>query len=118
MPNSGSPIAIYTTGEELAHPPPAIVEGPGRRHYANAKLANILWTYALHKRLSEKVPDRGITVNSFDPGLMPGTGLAREASLLMRYARDKVMPKITPVPRVVPTNNIYRPEESGASLAC
>ncbi|KAI0509151.1 dehydrogenase/reductase [Xylaria bambusicola] len=115
--NSGLPVAIYTTGEELAHPPPAIAEGPGRRHYANAKLANILWTYALHKRLSEKVPDRSITVNAFDPGLMPGTGLAREASPLMRWAWDKVMPKITPVLRVTFTDNIHRPEESGASLA-
>ncbi|KAI1288061.1 dehydrogenase/reductase [Xylaria venustula] len=115
--HSGLPDAIYTTAEELAHPPPAIANGPGRRHYANAKLANILWTYALHKRLSEKVPDRGISVNAFDPGLMPGTGLAREASAIERFAWDKVLPKITPILRKVYTDNIHKPSESAASLA-
>ncbi|KAI0967779.1 dehydrogenase/reductase [Xylaria arbuscula] len=115
--HSGLPDAIYTTAEELAHPPPAIENGPGRRHYANAKLANILWTYALHRQLSEKVPDRGITVNAFDPGLMPGTGLAREASAIERFAWDKILPKITPVLRKVYTDNIHKPSESAASLA-
>ncbi|KAI0535289.1 dehydrogenase/reductase [Xylaria digitata] len=114
---SGLPDAIYTTAEELAHLPPAIANGPGRRHYANAKLANILWTYALHKRLGQKIPDRGIVVNAFDPGLMPGTGLAREYNALMRFAWDKVMPKITPVLKAVYTDNIHKPSESAAFLA-
>ncbi|KAI1366696.1 dehydrogenase/reductase [Xylaria arbuscula] len=115
--HSGLPDAVYTTGEELAHPPPAIANGPGRGHYANAKLANILWTYALHKRLSEKVADRGIAVNAFDPGLMPGTGLAREASAIARCLWDNVLPRVTPILRKVYTENIHRPEESAASLA-
>ncbi|KAI1193193.1 dehydrogenase/reductase [Nemania serpens] len=114
---SGLPDAIYTTAEELAHPPPAIANGPGRRHYANAKLANVMWTYALHKRLVQKIPDRGITVNAFDPGLMPGTGLAREAGALTRFAWNKIIPKITPVLKAVWTDNIHRPSESAASLA-
>ncbi|KAI0552248.1 dehydrogenase/reductase [Xylaria curta] len=113
---SGLPDAIYTTAEELAHPPPAIANGPGRRHYANSKLANIMWTYALHKRLNQKVPDRGITVNAFDPGLMPGTGLAREANALGRCVWEKVLPKVTPVLKVLYTDNIHKPEESAASL--
>ncbi|KAI0906333.1 dehydrogenase/reductase [Ustulina deusta] len=114
---SGLPDPIYTTAEELAHPPPAIANGPGRRHYANAKLANVMWAYALHKRLSQKIPDRGIAVNAFDPGLMPGTGLAREANGLARFAWDKVLPKITPILKAVYTDNIHRPSESAASLA-
>ncbi|KAI0455784.1 dehydrogenase/reductase [Xylaria acuta] len=114
---SGLPDAIYTTAEELAHPPPAIANGPGRRHYANAKLANIMWTYALHKRLNQRIPDRGIAVNAFDPGLMPGTGLARESNALGRFAWEKVLPKITPVLKKLYTDNIHKPDESGASLA-
>ncbi|KAI1748760.1 dehydrogenase/reductase [Xylaria castorea] len=115
---SGLPDAIYTTAEELAHPPPAIANGPGRRHYANAKLANVMWTYALHRRLNQKIPNRGIVVNAFDPGLMPGTGLARESNTLGRYVWEKVLPKVTPVLKVIlNTDNIRKPEESGASLA-
>ncbi|TGJ84813.1 hypothetical protein E0Z10_g3984 [Xylaria hypoxylon] len=114
---SGLPDPIYTTGEELAHPPPAIANGPGRGHYANAKLANVLWTYALHKRLSQKVPDRGIVVNAFDPGLMPGTGLAREYSATMRFVWNKVLPKLAPVLRAVYSANIHKPSDSAASLA-
>ncbi|KAI1271006.1 dehydrogenase/reductase [Xylaria sp. FL0933] len=114
---SGLPEPIYTTAEELAHPPPAIANGPGRRHYANAKLANVLWTYALHERLRQKIPDRGITINAFDPGLMPGTGLAREAGCVTRFAWDKVLPNMVPVLKVVYTDNIHKPSESGASLA-
>ncbi|KAI0438983.1 dehydrogenase/reductase [Xylaria telfairii] len=114
---SGLPDAIYTTAEELAHPLPAIANGPGRRHYANAKLANIMWVYALHKRLNEKIPHLDIAVNAFDPGLMPGTGLARESNALGRFAWDKVLPKIRPVLKIVYTDNIHKPSESGASLA-
>ncbi|KAI0803872.1 dehydrogenase/reductase [Xylaria sp. FL0064] len=115
--NSGLAEPIYTTAKELAHPPPAIANGPGRRHYVNAKLANVLWTYALHRRLSRKIPDRGITINAFDPGLMPGSGLAREAGCVTRFMWDKVLPNITPVLKVVYTDNIHKPNESGASLA-
>ncbi|KAI0403091.1 dehydrogenase/reductase [Xylaria palmicola] len=114
---SGMPDPIYTTAEELARPPPAIANGSGRRHYTNAKLANVMWTYALHRRLNQKVPGRGIAVNAFDPGLMPGTGLGRELSGLERFAWDRVMPRITPVLRAVYTANIHKPSESGASLA-
>lgn len=114
---SGLPDAIYTTAEELAHPPPAMANRPGTGHYTNTKLANLLWTYALNRRLSQKVPDCGIKVNAFDPGLMPGSGLAREYTGVMRFAWFKILPRITPLLRVVFTPNIHKPSESGASLA-
>ncbi|KAH9906459.1 dehydrogenase/reductase [Xylariomycetidae sp. FL2044] len=122
---SGLPDAHYTTAEDLAHPPPAVFHGPSRRHYANAKLANIMWTYALHRRLAERAPrgggggggGGGITVNAFDPGLMPGSGLARDYGAAFRFAWHRVMPRITPLLRLVFTANIHRPSESGASLA-
>lgn len=114
---SGMPEVIYTTAEELAHPPPVIANGPGRRHYCNSKLANILWTYTLQKRLNEKVPGREITVNAFDPGLMPGSGLACEYPPVLRFAWYKIMPKMTPLLKAVLTPNIHKPSESGESLA-
>lgn len=46
---TGMPKPIYTTAKDLAHPPPAIAKGDGRQHYVNAKLANVLWTYALQR---------------------------------------------------------------------
>ncbi|RYO82245.1 hypothetical protein DL764_009641 [Monosporascus ibericus] len=113
---SGLPDAIYTSAEELARPPPVIANGPGRRHYANSKLANIMWTYTLHKHLSQRIPDRGITVNAFDPGLMPGSGLAREYSPFFRFAWNKIMPRTMPLLRVVFTPNIHKLGESAALL--
>lgn len=114
---SGLPDATYTTAEELAHPPPEFANGPGTQHYTNAKLANIMWVYALHKRLSVKNPGRGITINAFDPGLMPGSGLARAYGPIFRFAWYKIMPRVTPLLRLVFTPNIHKPSESGASLA-
>ncbi|TPX11143.1 uncharacterized protein E0L32_008004 [Thyridium curvatum] len=114
---SGMPDAVYTSAEDLAHPPPKMANGPGTNHYTNSKLANVLWTYALHRRLNERVLERGIKVNAFDPGLMPGSGLAREYPPALRFVWDKVFPRITPLLKAVYTNNIHKPSESGASLA-
>ncbi|KFY42150.1 hypothetical protein V494_02560 [Pseudogymnoascus sp. VKM F-4513 (FW-928)] len=114
---SGLPDANYVSAEQLAHPPPAISKEAGTQHYTNSKLANIMWTYALHQRLHERVAECGLTVNAFDPGLMPGSGLAREYGPVFRFAWHKVMPKMTPVLRVLFTPNIHKPSESGALLA-
>lgn len=114
---SGLPDADYVSAEQLAHPPPDVAKRAGTQHYTNSKLANIMWTYALHQRLHERVAERGITVNAFDPGLMPGSGLAREYGPVLRFAWHKVMPKITPLLKVLYTPNIHKPSESGASLA-
>ncbi|KUO04719.1 SDR family NAD(P)-dependent oxidoreductase [Streptomyces caeruleatus] len=46
----------------------------GRVRYATSKLANLYLTYELARRLD----GRDITVNAFDPGLMPQTGLDRD----------------------------------------
>ncbi|KAM5353711.1 hypothetical protein ACJ41O_000361 [Fusarium nematophilum] len=114
---SGLPDAVYTSAEDLAHPPPAMANRPGTGHYSNSKLANIMWTYALHRRLKEKAPDRGITVNAFDPGLMPGSGLAREYPPLLRFAWNYIMPRLTPILKLLYIPNIHKPSDSGASLA-
>ncbi|KAK8093389.1 hypothetical protein PG997_000074 [Apiospora hydei] len=75
---SGMPPPIYTSAEALAHPTPELAAPhSGRQRYATSKLCNVLWTYALARRLSAQVPERGITVTALDPGLMPGTGLGR-----------------------------------------
>ncbi|KAL5333464.1 NAD(P)-binding protein [Aspergillus crustosus] len=110
---SGMPDASFTTAEDLAHPPPSMVDIPGRQRYTSSKLANVLWTYALHRHLQ----DRAITVNAMDPGLVPGTELAREASPFMRFLWVRVLPRILPLLRLLVSPNIHTPAESGAALA-
>lgn len=82
------------------------------RRYSTSKLANMYFTYGLAARLP-----KGITVNAFDPGLMPGTGLAREHSGLSLFLWKFVLPRMIPLLRLMITRNIHKPEESGAALA-
>ncbi|KAG8529147.1 uncharacterized protein KY384_005782 [Bacidia gigantensis] len=56
------------------------------------------------------------TVNSFDPGLMPGTGLGREYRGLIRFMWDNVLPRMLPPLRLLVSSNIFSPEESGQNL--
>ena len=88
----------------------------GRRAYTTSKLCNLLFAYELDRRLrAEKAGGtngRSITVNAFDPGLMPGTGLARDYGMMARFAWRFVLPVLRPfVPNV---NSVAR---SGRSLA-
>ncbi|KIW18930.1 hypothetical protein PV08_03219 [Exophiala spinifera] len=112
---SGLPDARYDTAERLAHPAGASLKYEGRQRYATAKLCNILWTYALHRRILAL--NKKWTVVAFDPGLMPGTGLAREAGPLLRFAWSYVLPRAVPILRRVYHHNIHRPQESGSNLA-
>jgi NAD(P)-dependent dehydrogenase (short-subunit alcohol dehydrogenase family) len=82
------------------------------RRYSTTKLANVYFTYGLAQRLPE-----GITANAFDPGLMPGTGLAREYPAILRFAWYNIMPRLIPLLRLVLLKNIHTPEESGKALA-
>ncbi len=87
----------------------------GRRAYTTSKLCNVLFTYELERRLrAEKVGTNGlaITVNAFDPGLMPGTGLARDYGRFARFAWRFVLPVLRPF---VP--NVNSVAQSGRALA-
>lgn len=56
--------------------------GQGLDRYANSKLANIMTALELGRR----VPASRVRFYALDPGLMPGTGLARNHSLFERIA--------------------------------
>lgn len=114
---SGLPDAEYKSAQDLAYPPADMIKIPGRKRYSSTKLANVLWTYALAERLQARVPSRGITVNAFDPGLMPGTGLAREASGVEQFIWNRVFTRLMPLLRVLVSPNIHKPTDSGANLA-
>jgi light-dependent protochlorophyllide reductase len=96
----------------LAKPPPDsdTVATAGRRAYTSSKLCNVMFAYELSRRLKICGLDT-ITVNAFDPGLMPGTGLAREYGPLQKFLWDFVFPVL----RVIPGVNSTR--KSGADLA-
>ncbi len=84
----------------------------GQRRYTTSKLANVLFSHELARRLPA-----GVTVNAFDPGLMPGTGLAREAAAPLRFLWHHVLPRMIPLLRRVLSPNVHPPAESGAALA-
>ncbi|KAI8623253.1 dehydrogenase/reductase [Xylariaceae sp. FL1651] len=114
---TGYPAPLYTTAEELAHPTAATINIDGRQRYSTSKLCNILWAYALDRHLKQHAPERNITVTSFDPGLMPGTGLAREFPAFVRWVWTNVLPRMIPLLRLVLFSNIHTPQASGAALA-
>jgi NAD(P)-dependent dehydrogenase (short-subunit alcohol dehydrogenase family) len=56
--------------------------------YATSKLCNLLFAYDMAHRIS---PDR-VRFLAFDPGLMPGTSLARDRSAVERFAWKYILP--------------------------
>ena len=98
---TGMPAPRYSTARELADPPADAGEPPetaGRRRYTTSKLCNVLFAYELDRRLGHG--REGVTVNVFDPGLMPGSGLARDYSPWQRFAWRFVLPAMRVLPQV------------------
>jgi light-dependent protochlorophyllide reductase len=88
----------------------------GRLAYVNSKLCNLWFTYELVRRLEGAGLSERLTVNAFDPGLVPGSGLARDYPAVLRFLWSRILPAAARVlTRVVPTIN--PPEKSGAALA-
>lgn len=79
---------IYRDAPSLAWPErPGAPQMSGIRRYATSKLCNLFFTYELDRRLRESrpsTPARPITVNAYDPGATPGTGLVRQYPAPMR----------------------------------
>jgi len=62
----------------------------GRLAYVNSKLANLWFAYELARRCA----GRGITVNGWEPGLVPGSGLARDYPAALQFVWNWVLPGI------------------------
>ncbi|WP_256991164.1 SDR family NAD(P)-dependent oxidoreductase [Rhodococcus sp. 06-235-1A] len=62
----------------------------GRTAYSTSKLAAIHLVHALARDLPA-----GVDVVSFNPGLVPGTGLARDGGRATRFAMARVLPLLT-----------------------
>ena len=102
------PDPDYDSAEELAHP--HVDAAPeGRRRHTTSKLCNVLFAYELDRRLEHGA--KGITVTAFDPGLMPGSGLARDYSTIGKLFWRYVFPVLRAL------RNVNSTRTSGRRLA-
>jgi NAD(P)-dependent dehydrogenase (short-subunit alcohol dehydrogenase family) len=110
---TGLPAPIYTSAEKLARPDDEAGDPMkiGLRRYTTSKLCTVYGVHEFHRRLSEAGID-WIDVNAMDPGMMPGTDLARDYPPLMRLAWDRLLPVLRPFLR-----NTNSPSRSGRRLA-
>ena len=76
--------------------------------YATSKLCNLLFTYYMANHISP----RNIRFLAFDPGLMPGTGLARDRSTVEQFVWKYLLPLLK-----LFVSGISSPERSSRSLA-
>jgi protochlorophyllide reductase len=81
--------------------------GSGQVAYATSKLANVFFAYEAARRLEGRA-----TVNAYDPGLMPSTGLARDYPPRLQRLYGAMAPLLK---RWVP--GASSPEASGRQLA-
>ncbi len=109
---TGMEHPAYTTAQELAHPAAATAGEKqttiGLRRYTTSKLCNVMTAYALQRHLE----GTSIRVNAFDPGMVPGTGLARTYPPLLRAVWKYAMPVLRLFVR-----NVNSAQKSGAALA-
>ncbi|MFC7622026.1 SDR family NAD(P)-dependent oxidoreductase [Microlunatus sp. GCM10028923] len=109
---TGFPPPAYDTAERLAHPDSEQDPDPlraGRRRYTTSKLCNLLACYEFARRTRAAA----VTFNAFDPGQMPGTGLARDFRGIRAFVWHRVMPALTLIPGI----NRNTPRRSAAALA-
>jgi NAD(P)-dependent dehydrogenase (short-subunit alcohol dehydrogenase family) len=108
----------YRGGRGLAEPDADTLaaEGPlrtGHRAYSTSKLCNIMFAYALAERLRSE--GSTTTANAYDPGLVPGTGLARQYGAAARFLFTRVAPALVPVMK--PFFHAQSLDEAGRNLA-
>lgn len=109
------PLPVFKTAEQVARPDPKTAPKNGRVHYTTSKLCNMLWTYALDRRIRQN--GKQWTVAAYDPGWIPETGLAREYPAPVRFLAYHIFPHMLPLFRLFMGPNIYRAKESGEFLA-
>ena len=117
---TGIPVPKIRRAADAAYPAqagnndPANVAGP--RAYSTSKLCNILCAYELDRRV-QLCGRSGPSIMAFDPGLMPGTGLARTYPAPLRLIWSLVLPRIIPILRLAMGPNVNSTAESGDNLA-
>src|SRR6266566_6118684 len=67
----------------------------GMRRYSTSKLCDVFYAYEFARRLDTNgysTPEHPITVNAFNPGPTPGTGLARDAGAFGQFGWNVLFP--------------------------
>jgi NAD(P)-dependent dehydrogenase (short-subunit alcohol dehydrogenase family) len=101
-----SPRTDFENLREMVYPEGDSSENPqqiGMRRYTTSKLANVLTAFELDRRLREQeitTPGAPVTSIAFNPGLLPGTGLARDRSAVEQFVWNRVMPALRLLPSV------------------
>jgi len=110
---TGMPAPRYENAETAAHDFEPGADA-GKRRYTTSKLCNVYTTYAFARHLAASPDQRlqSIRINAFDPGLMPGTGLAQTYPPAIRFAWHYVLPALALFKR-----NVNTPAKSGKRLA-
>ncbi|MBY0304461.1 MAG: SDR family NAD(P)-dependent oxidoreductase [Sphingomonas sp.] len=111
--STGIPPPRHAKAEWLAFPDrdPAADPSPGlagRRAYSTSKLCNLMTIRELARRSGHR-PD--LTMLAFDPGFVPGTGLARDYGPMIRWLFRRILPI------VVRGENVSTAKASGRALA-
>ena len=110
---TGLPAPVYVSAQKLAFPDEEAGDPMkiGLRRYTTSKLCTVYGVHELDRRLRAAGVD-WIDVNAMDPGMMPGTDLAREYPPWMRLAWDHLLPVLRPF-----LHNTNSPDRSGRNLA-
>ena len=81
----------------------------GRLAYVNSKLCNLWFAYELGRRIEAAnlaSAERPLSVNAFEPGLVPGSGLARDYPPVLRFIWNRILPGVARMlTAVIPTIN-------------
>lgn len=118
---TGMPAPYFRDPQLMAHPEtdPALknkdIGTIGRTAYTTSKLCNVLCAYELSRRLQQagiSTKSKPITVNVFNPGLMPGSGLASDYTPTAKFVWNNILPVLC---KLVP--NINTMKQSGEALA-
>jgi NAD(P)-dependent dehydrogenase (short-subunit alcohol dehydrogenase family) len=67
----------------------------GMRRYSMSKLCDVFYAYEFARRFQAQgysTPEHPMTVNAFNPGPTPGTGLARDAGAFQRFGWNVLLP--------------------------
>jgi NAD(P)-dependent dehydrogenase (short-subunit alcohol dehydrogenase family) len=84
--------------------------------YVNSKLCNLWFTYELARRVEAAGLAGSVTVNAYEPGLVPGSALARDYPAPLRFIWGRVLPGLARVLTAV-LPEINPAPKSGAALA-
>lgn len=117
---TGMPKARYESIEDIATTGGSPEDAyNGQLAYVNSKLCNLWFVYELDRRLKAAGLSNGgrtISVNGYDPGLVPGSGLARDYPAALRFIWNGILPGVARLATLF-TPTINPAPKSGKALA-